>query len=117
MFGAAPVSITEVAQSGAPCCRWEELAERLAGCPLLYDLEALCWDRGPGLDLLRFLRLHARKGGVVALWPGRISERIATFSAPGRRDYVRVILTGISVLRPAPTRFPDEVPFAIERTP
>ena len=83
VFGAAPVSITEVMVSCAPFRRWEELTERLAGCPLLFDLEALCWDRGPGLDLLRFLRLHARRCGVVALWPGRITERIATFSAPG----------------------------------
>ena len=117
VFGAAPVSITEVALSGAPYCRWEELAERLAGCPLLYDLEALCWDREPGLDLLRFLRLHARECGVVVLWPGRIAERVATFSAPGRRDHVRVVLTGLSVLRSVPTRFPDEVPFEIERIP
>ena len=81
VFGAAPVSITEVMVNRcAPFCRWEELAERLAGCPLLYDLEALCWDREPGLDLLRFLRLQARECGVVALWPGRIAERIATFS-------------------------------------
>ena len=117
VFGAAPVSITEVVVSCAPCRRWEEVAERLAGCPLLYDLEALCWDREPALDLLRFLRLQARECGVVALWPGRIAERIATFSVPGRRDYVRVVLTGLSVLRPAPTRFPDEVPFKIERIP
>ena len=117
VFGAAPVSITEVMFSCTPLRRWEELSERLAGCPLLYDLEALCWDREPGLDLLRFLRLHARKCGVVALWPGRITDRIATFSTPGRRDYVRVVLTVLSVLRPVPTRFPDEVPFEIERIP
>ena len=114
---AAPVSITEVVLSRAPFRRWQELTEWLAGCPLLFDLEALCWDRGLGLDLLRFLRLHARKCGVVALWPGRITERIATFSAPGRRDHVRVALGELSVLRPVPTRFPDEVPFEIERIP
>ena len=83
----------------------------------MYDLEAICWDRGRGLDLLRFLRMHARKGGVVALWPGRITERVATFSAPGRRDYVRIALTELSVLRPVATRFPDEIPFEIERIP
>ena len=117
VIGAAPVSITEVVLSRAPFRRWDELAQRLAGCPLLFDLEALCWDREPGLDLLRFLRLHARKCGVVALWPGRIAERIATFSEPGRRDHMRVALTGLSVLRPVLTRFPDEVPFKIERIP
>lgn len=117
LFGAAPVSLTEVVLSGAPFCRWEELAGRLAGCPLLFDLESLCWDRGLGLDVLRLLRLHARQRGTVALWPGRITARIATFSAPGRRDFVRFALGELSVLRPVRTRFPDEVPFEIERIP
>ena len=117
VFGAAPVSITEVMLSSASCRRWDELAERLAGCPLLFDLEVLCWDREPALDLMRFLRLHARQHGTVALWPGRVTERVATFSTPGRRDYVRVALTDVTVLRPVPTRFPDEVPFEVERIP
>ena len=117
VFGSTPISITEVMLSRAPCRRWDELSEQLKGCPLLFDLEVLCWDREPALDLLRFLRLHAREHGTVALWPGRITERVATFSAPGRRDYVRVALTDIAVLRPVPTRFPDEVPFEIERIP
>ena len=117
VFGAAPVSITDVVLSRTPFRRWEDLAARLAGCPLLFNLEALCWDRGLGLDLLRLLRLHARECGAVALWPGRVTGRIATFSAPGRRDYLRVALAEVSVLRPVSTRFPDEVPFEIERIP
>ena len=117
VFGVAPVSVTAVLLSPDQCRRWDELTERLANCPLLFDLEVLCWDRGPALDLMRFLRQHARDCGVVALWPGRIAERVATFSAPGRRDHVRVALTSVTVLRPVPTRFPDEVPFEIERIP
>lgn len=117
VVGTAPASITEVVLTDVPFRRWEDLAGRLAGCPLLYDLESLCWDRGLGLDVLRFLRLHARDRGTVALWPGRIAERIATFSAPGRRDFVRFALGELSVLRPVRTHFPDEVPFKIERIP
>ena len=117
VFGSAPVSLTEVVLSDAPIRRWEELTERLAHCPLLFDLETLCWDRGLGIDPLRLLHLHARKLGVVALWPGRVTERIATFSAPGRRDHQRFVLAGLSVLRPVATRFPDEVPFEVERIP
>ena len=83
VVGTAPVSVTEAVLPHAPFRRWEDLAERLAGCPLLFDLESLCWDRGLGLDVLRFLRLHARERGTVALWPGRITERVATFSAAG----------------------------------
>ena len=117
VFGSAPVSITEVMLSRTSFRHWDDLTERLAGCPLLFDLEVLCWRREPALDLQRFLRLHARRHGMVALWPGRITERVATFSEPGRRDFVRVALTEVTVLRPVPTRFPDEVPFEIERIP
>ena len=48
---------------------------------------------------------------------GRVTARVATFAVPGRTDYVRDEMTGISVLRPVPTCFPDEVPFEIERIP
>ena len=89
--------------------------ERLDGHPLLCDVEALCWDPWLSLDVRRFLELHARRSGVVALWPGRVKGRVATFSAPGRKDHERVELAGWSILRPVPTRFPDEVPFEIER--
>lgn len=112
---AAPVSITDVGMCHPPVQSWQELTARLAGYSLLFDLEALCWRPWLGVDVLRFLRLHARKCGVVALWPGRIRERVAIFSVPGRDDYVRVDLGGVSVLRPVPTRFPDQVPFEIER--
>lgn len=117
VLGAEPVSITEVAISRAPVGTWQELLERLDGRSLLFDLEALCWRPRPGVDLMRLLRLLARGRGVVALWPGCITARVATFSAPGRDDYVRVDLAGVSVLRPVPTPFPDEVPFEIERIP
>ena len=117
VFGSVPVSLTEVALSEPSICRGEELTERLADCPLLFDLETLCWNQGLGIDPLRFLRLHARKLGVVAFWPGRITGSTATFSVPGRRDHQRVVLAKLSVVRPVPTRFPDEVPFRVERIP
>ena len=94
-----------------------ELLERLEGRPLLYDLEALCWEPWLFLDVRRFLQLLARQVGVIALWPGRVGDAVASFSEPGRRDHVRVELAGMSVLRPVPTEFPDEVPIEIERVP
>ena len=114
-LGTAPASITDVGLAGTPARSWQELLRRLEGHSLLYDLEALCWDPWLGLDLRRFLELHARRSGVVALWPGRVIRRVAAFSAPGRNDHVRVDLIGWSILRPMLTRFPDEVPFEIER--
>lgn len=117
VFKIVPESVTEAALPHMPFRHWGELVERLAGCSLLFDLESLCWDRGFGLDVLRFLRMHARDHGVVALWPGWITERHAVFSAPCRRDFVRFALSDLSVLRPVGARFSDEVPFEIERFP
>ncbi len=114
-LGVTPVSVTEFGLSGIPAPTSQQLLERLEGHRLLYDLEALCWDSWLRLDLRRFLELHARRSGVVALWPGRVVGRVATFSAPGRKDHVRVDVAGWSILRPVLTRFPDEVPFEIER--
>ena len=62
VFGAAPVSVTEVGLAGEPARGWQELLERLEGHRLLYDLEALCWDPWLGLDLRRFLEM-----GVIDL--------------------------------------------------
>jgi len=117
VLGAAPVSVTAVGLAGAPAGTWQELLDRLEGRPLLYDLEALCWEPWLFLDVRRFLHLLARQAGVIALWPGRVGDAVASFSEPGRRDHVRVELAGMSVLRPVPTEFLDEVPFEIERVP
>ena len=115
-LGIAPVSVTAFALAAAPVRDWRGLLKRLEGSPLLFDLETLCWDPWLQLDVLRFLRQHARGTGVIALWPGRITGRVATFSAPGRLDYLREDLAALTVLRPVSTSFPNEVPFEIERT-
>lgn len=112
-----PTSVTEVALGGAPAETSHDLLERLAGRSLLFDLETICWSPWLHLDPMRLLREHARGHGVLAVWPGTVSGRTATFSAPDRRDYVAADVRGLSVLRTVPTRFPDEVPFTIERIP
>ena len=110
-------SVTDVALVGTPAGSNHELLERLYSHPLLFDLEALCWTPWLRLDPVRFLRQHARRQGAVVVWPGQVRGRTITFSAPGRRDYVNVATTGFSVMQPIPTRFPDQVPFTIERVP
>lgn len=116
-LGAQPASISQLGLEEAPARNERELRSRLSGYSLLFDLEALFWSAWLPIDPVRYLRQHARKGGVVALWPGRVSGHVATFSDPGRRDHLRTELSGLSLLRPLPTRFPDEVPFEIERIP
>ena len=113
-LGVEPVSVTELGLAGTPAGTWQDLVKRLEGHPLLFDLEALCWEPWLPLDVRRFLHLLARRAGVVALWPGQVAGSVATFSAPGRRDHVRVELGGMTVLRPVATGFPDQVPFELE---
>jgi hypothetical protein len=110
-----PASVTEIAFGDVPATSTNEVLQRLAGRSLLFDLETLCWSPWLHLDPVRLLREHARSQGVLAVWPGTVSGRTATFSAPDRRDYVTADVRGLSVLRAVPTRFPDEVPFVIER--
>ena len=109
------VSLTEVALAGIPVDSAQELMDRLAGRSAFFDLETICWSPWLRLDPLRFLRQSARRHGVLALWPGSVTGRVVTFGAPDRRDYVNGNGEGLSVLRLVPTRFPDEVPFVIER--
>ena len=112
-----PASVTDVALADTPAESDQELLERLSGHPLLFDVEALCWAPWLRLNPVRLLRQHARRQGVVVVWPGQVRGRTVTFSAPGRRDYVNVATTDFSMMQPIPTRFPDQVPFTIERVP
>jgi hypothetical protein len=117
VFGSEPRSLTAAGLTPEPVSLAGALADQLDGSYLLYDLECLCWQPWLNADPLRFLRLHARRHGVIAVWPGHVSHGVASFSAPGRRDHVAVSAAGVTVLRPVATRFPDEVPFTLERIP
>jgi hypothetical protein len=114
-LGTRPRSISDVGLNPNPVRNINELAERLEGCSILYDLEALCWQPWLRSDPLRFLRTVARRRGVIALWPGSLHQNTVYFSALGRRDYASCSATGVCVLRPRVTRFPDEVPYTLER--
>lgn len=112
-----PVSVTELALSDPSPRSEQELLDRLANYRLLYDLETLCWSPWLQIDPIRFLRRHSRGHGVVAVWPGTVNTRAVAFSLPGRADYVHADPSGLTVLHPVPTQFPDEVPFEFERIP
>ena len=61
------------------------------------------------------LKQLAHQSGIVAVWPGSFDGRYIEFSTPNRSDYVRADASGIGVLRPVKSQFPDEVPFTLER--
>jgi hypothetical protein len=81
---------------------------------ILSDLDALLWP-ALGVPLLPLLTSVARRRALIAVWPGDIADGRARYSAPGRPDYFDSRLTDVVVLRPRTTRFPDEVPYEIER--
>ena len=81
---------------------------------VITDLDVLLW---PDMNTapLQLLAARARQRPTIAVWPGHISGVRATYSASGRPDHHDIPLRDTVVLRPRGTRFPDEVPFTIER--
>lgn len=81
---------------------------------LITDLDVLLW---PDMNMppMQLLAARARQRPTIAVWPGHISGVRATYSASGRPDHHDIPLRDTVVLRPRGTRFPDEVPFTIER--
>jgi len=85
-----------------------------AHATILTDLDLLLWP-ALGVPVLSFLRTLARRRPVIAVWPGEIAQKRARYSAPGRPDHHDQRLSDVVVLHPRTTRFPDEVPYEIER--
>jgi hypothetical protein len=85
-----------------------------ADATVLTDIDFLFW---PALHVapLAFLATRSRQRPTIALWPGEITRERAIYSTPGRPDYHDVALHDVIVLRPLQTRYPDEVPYEIER--
>ena len=114
-LGEQPRSVSEVGLAGTPASTPAELMERLAGGRLLYDVEALCWKPWLQTSPMAFLRVYTRRHGALAVWPWGTQGGRLVFSVEGRADYVRESLAGTALLRVAPARFPDQVPFTLER--
>jgi hypothetical protein len=91
-----------------------EIERACDGGTIITDIDALMW---PDIHVspLQLLTTLARHRPTIALWPGNISRGRATYSATGRPDHYDITLHDVIVLRPRFTRFPDEVPFTIER--
>jgi hypothetical protein len=115
VIGSSPRSVSDAGLLPVPVGSSQELIERLADECILFDIEAICWQPWLQIEPGRFLRTLARRSGVIAVWPGLVETGSASFSTPGRPDHVTFSATGFSVLRVVHTRFPDEVPFTIER--
>lgn len=91
-----------------------QIEASLSGATILYDIELLF---APAIhtNVLSFLSLRSKRQPTIAVWPGEVIDRRASYSAPGRSDRQEAALTAAVIIRPTRTRFPDEVPFEIER--
>lgn len=85
-----------------------------ASATILIDLDALLWP-DLGAPILPLLAALARHRPIIAAWPGVIVDRRARYSLQGRPDHHDARLTKVMAIRPRMTRFPDEVPYEIER--
>jgi hypothetical protein len=81
---------------------------------VITDLDVLLW---PEMNIapLQLLTARARRRPTIAVWPGPIARGRATYSVAGRPDHHDTLLHDVVIMRPRVTRFPDEVPFIIER--
>lgn len=96
-----------------PPTQWE-IEEACGDATVLADIDLLMWP-DIGLPVLAFVIGRARHQPTIVVWPGAVSDQRALYSAPGRPDHHDERLGDVVVLRPRTTRFPDEVPFDIER--
>jgi hypothetical protein len=85
-----------------------------ADATVITDIDLLFWPGSP-TRALPFLTAHGRRRPTIAVWPGQIAGGRATYSALGRPDHLDAAVRDVVILRPRTTRFPDEVPFSIER--
>lgn len=92
----------------------DEVEAACASVTILQDLDVLLWP-ALGIPVWPLLVAISRRRPVIAVWPGEITEDRARYSSPGRPDHHDARLSDVVVLRPRTTRFPDEVPYEIER--
>ena len=92
----------------------EQIAAVCVDAAILADLDLLFWP-DLRLDPLAFVADRSRRSLTIAAWPGAVSGGRATYSAPGRPDYYDGRLGDCLLLKPRTRRYPDEVPFVIER--
>lgn len=107
-----------LAQSSLPYSV-EGVMETLDTAVVLDALDVLFWKPGLDIDPLHALVRLARHRPIVAAWPGEVDTRarMVRYSRPGRSDFYEAELSDAIILSPRPRRFPDQVPYTLERIP
>lgn len=91
-----------------------EIASLLSAEVVLVALDVLFWP-ALAVDPLGLLQSLSRSRPRIALWPGVIEGRRARYSDPGRPDAYDHALDDALLLRARRVRFPDELPYTLER--
>jgi hypothetical protein len=92
----------------------DDLQQAVGSADIVADAELLLWP-ALGVPILPFIAGLARHRPLFVVWPGDVAEGRARYSIPGRPDHHDERLSDVVVLRPRPTRFPDELPYHAER--
>ena len=94
---------------------WNEPERSLRDCRVLVNLDVVL-SREILINPMRLLARLARRHTIVAVWPGEISDRVASYSEPGRRDHFESQVPDEAlVVRTKTTTFPDQASFELER--
>lgn len=92
----------------------EDVESACGSATVITDIDILMWPE-VHVSPWNLLTSLARRRPIIAVWPGEVHKGRATYSSPGRPDHVDIALRDVVLLRPRATRFPDEVPYTIER--
>lgn len=94
---------------------WREPEQALRDYRVLIDVDIL-FSPEILIDPIRLLSRMARRQPLVAVWPGQISDGVASYSEPGRRDHFESQVPDEAlVVRTKTTTFPDQATFEVER--
>ena len=114
--GAEALSVGRLLTASESADQFEDLQALIGERSFLIDLDILFWPEARS-NPLQLLRALSRKAPRFAQWPGALVGRRLTYSEPGRKDFFDAPIADAVIVRPREVRFPDEVPYEIERIP
>ena len=113
-LGVQPCQVGKLVTDSPSVSSVGEIASLLTTEVVLVALDVLFWP-ALAVDPLGLLQDLSRFRPRIALWPGVVEGRRAQYSDPGRPDAYDQPLDDALLLHARRVRFPDEVPYTLER--
>lgn len=114
--GAEALSVGRLLTASEGPGEFDNLEELIGDASFLIDLDILFWPDVQS-NPLQLLRALSRRAPRFAQWPGALVGKRLTYSERGRKDFFDAAIEDAVIMRPKVVRFPDEVPFEVERIP